>query len=51
MNIEPATRILDGEVFMDGELVTDPEAQITAVKRERFAVRCGSDSAVVKVVG
>jgi hypothetical protein len=45
------TRILDGEVFVDGEHVSDPDAQITTVKRDRFAVRCGDDVAVVKVIG
>lgn len=45
--------VLDSEVYVDGSLVTDPDAPITNVPRGksvRFVVRWGESSAVVEVV-
>jgi hypothetical protein len=39
-----------GDVYLDGQRVTE-DAPITTVTRERFTVRCGERSAVVRVVG
>ena len=42
--------IAAGDVYLDGQRVTE-DAPITTVTRERFTVRCGERSAVVRVIG
>ena len=42
--------IAAGDVYLDGQRVTEDDP-ITTVTRERFTVRCGERSAVVRVIG
>lgn len=50
-SVDDARRVIAaGDVYLDGQRVTE-DAPITTVTRERFTVRCGERSAVVRVVG